>query len=66
MKSMEVSVPGSLDQFELKTGVLCSNPWNDYARGFIGLKHITIIYGQLSVITFDFIWSWKIYPSESE
>ena len=25
MKSIEVSFPGSSDQFELKTGVLCSN-----------------------------------------
>ena len=41
------------------------DPWDDYARGFIGLKHVTIIDGQLSVTNFDFTWSWKIYSSES-
>ena len=74
-KSMEVSFPGSSDQFKLKPGVLLSrtpifslnlyfNSWDDYARGFIRLKYITIIDGQLSATNFDLIWSWKIYPSE--
>ena len=76
MKSIEVSFPGSSDQFELKTGVLClstpvfssnssDDPWDVYARGFIGLNHATIIDGQLSATNFDFIWSWKIYPPEN-
>ena len=71
MKSIEVSFLGSSDQFELKIGVLCSstpvfssnlsdNPWDVYARGFIGLKHVAIIDDQLSATNFDFIWSWKI------
>ena len=39
--------------------------WNDYARRSIGLKHVTIIDGQLSTTNFDFIYSQKIFPSES-
>ena len=76
MRSMEVSFPGSSDQFELKSGVLnlstsvfSSNysfdPWDDYARGFIAVKHVAIIGGQFSTSNFDFTWPWNIYPSKS-
>ena len=65
MKSIEISFPGSSDQFELNNGVLEYTPWGVYARGFIGLKHVAIIDDQLSATNLDFIWSWKIYPSKS-
>ena len=72
MKSMEVSFPQLSDSFELKSGVLCSSkpvfssnksddPWDDYVRVFIGLKHVTILDGQFSATDFGFIWSWKIF-----
>ena len=56
MKSMEVTSQDHVQTHPILAQINLWS-WDDYAKGFIRLKHGTIIDGQLSVTNFDFIWS---------